>query len=653
MKEELKQFSAELLKDFQSALLKNQSTVSQIKAAEDGGTFKVIISTSDEDRQGDMIDQSKWKLDNYEKNPVVLWAHDYSTPPIGICTGISLQNGKLVAEGKFAPSELNSFAGEIAGLYDAGYINTTSVGYIQHEDGELELLEFSFVPVPANPFALSIRDTKNMKLNMAELVMKGLSFVTKGPVPYKSHGIVDDTDSEWDGPAQVKACGDDLDKLKSICAWFDGENADKKSAYKLPHHEAESLKANWRGVAAAMGALMGSRGGVKIPEGDKKAVFQHLAKHYKEFGKEAPDYEKAVELFDILKKSPELMHPMNKSPQVGDTCELDDGTPGVLADNPKDPGQMICVPERDKSQKEETDMNNELTKNLKAEDERHGKAVAKHIDEFETKAAADEEGATEGKAHKEDEGNDNSEHEKAIDEFKDALDEEHSEHLKKVVKAIDDTYETMGREPNKDEKAINEFKSEMKAEHLKHVKAFHKAIDEFKADHAEADGADEREQAFTKCEKAMAVELDRHEKAHMEMAKAEMGEGEDDGKSEEEKALEEFVAKAGRAISAKNKEKLKAILEKMESHHNDVTAAIKELMGSEDGDGGEEPSKKPKDDESDDEKALKQGRAPQGATAELDVYLFTQRIVRQVNSASEGALRQIKEKIKEARSQGK
>ena len=498
MKESLKQFSAELLKDFQAALLKNQPVVSGIKAAEDGGTFKVIISTSDEDRQGDMIDQSKWKLDNYEKNPVVLWAHDYSTPPIGICTGISIQNGKLVAEGKFAPSELNSFAGEIAGLYEAGYINTTSVGYIQHEDGELELLEFSFVPVPANPFALSIRDTKRMNLNMAELVMKGLSFATKGPVPYKSHGIEEDTDAAWDGPAQVKACGDDLDKLKSICAWFDGENADKKSAYKLPHHEAESMKANWRGVAAAMGALMGSRGGVKIPEGDKKAVYSHLKRHYAEFGKEAPDYEKAIELFDILKKSPELMEPVNKSPQVGDACELDDGTPGVLAENPKDPGQMICVPERDKSQKTETDMNNELTKKLKAEHERHSKAVAKHIDEFDTKAMADEEGATEGKAHKEDEdANDNSEHEKAIEEFKDALDEEHGEHLKKCMKAIDDSYETMGREPNKDEKAINEFKSEMKAEHLKHVKAFHKAIDEFKADHAEAHGSDEREQAFT------------------------------------------------------------------------------------------------------------------------------------------------------------
>jgi hypothetical protein len=44
--------------------------------------------------------------------------------------------------------------------------------YMQHGDGELELLGFSFVPVPANPYALSMRRMKEMKLNMPQLVMK-------------------------------------------------------------------------------------------------------------------------------------------------------------------------------------------------------------------------------------------------------------------------------------------------------------------------------------------------------------------------------------------------------------------------------------------------------------------------------------------------
>ena len=181
MNEKDKQFTADLLKDFQAALLKNQteSLIAQIKAADDASTFKVVISTADEDRQGDMLDQSKWNLVNYEANPVVLWAHDYYSLPIGVCTSIKVEGGELVAEGKFAPGELNPLAAQIAGLYNAGFIKATSVGYIQHEDESLELLEFSFVPVPANPFALSMRQMKKLNLNIPQLVMKGIRFEEK------------------------------------------------------------------------------------------------------------------------------------------------------------------------------------------------------------------------------------------------------------------------------------------------------------------------------------------------------------------------------------------------------------------------------------------------------------------------------------------
>ena len=46
----------------------------------------------------------------------------------------------------------------------------------------------------------------------------------------------------------------------------------------------------WRGVAAAMGALLGGRGGVDIPDGDREAVYNHLAKHYAQFDKEVPEF---------------------------------------------------------------------------------------------------------------------------------------------------------------------------------------------------------------------------------------------------------------------------------------------------------------------------------------------------------------------------
>jgi len=39
-----------------------------------------------------------------------------------------------------------------------------------------------------------------------------------------------------------------------------------------------------------MGALMGARGGVDIPDGDRRGVYSHLAKHYRDdFDEEPPD----------------------------------------------------------------------------------------------------------------------------------------------------------------------------------------------------------------------------------------------------------------------------------------------------------------------------------------------------------------------------
>jgi hypothetical protein len=90
-----------------------------------------------------------------------------------------------------------------------------------------------------------------------------------------------------------------VDDLKVICTWFDSENPDIKSSYKLPHHRAKGYKVVWRGVAAAMAALMGSRGGVNIPEADRQGVYNHLAKHYAQFDKEPPEL-KAYTPVDLL-----------------------------------------------------------------------------------------------------------------------------------------------------------------------------------------------------------------------------------------------------------------------------------------------------------------------------------------------------------------
>jgi len=84
----------------------------------------------------------------------------------------------------------------------------------------------------------------------------------------------------------------DWSKFREGFAWYDPDNADNFYAYKLPHHDIVNGKFScvWRGVVAAMAALKGARGGVDIPNADKQAVYNHLARHYREFQKEPPAF---------------------------------------------------------------------------------------------------------------------------------------------------------------------------------------------------------------------------------------------------------------------------------------------------------------------------------------------------------------------------
>ncbi|MCX6756331.1 MAG: hypothetical protein NTX85_03250 [Candidatus Nomurabacteria bacterium] len=160
-------------------------TVAKTKASEDSGTFEVIISTADQDRQGEVVDQNGWDLSHFMKNPIVLWAHDYSSLPIGVADEVKLVNGNLTAKGRFAPEDANPFAQQVRRLYDAGIVRATSVGFIaknmqKNVITESQLLEFSFVPVPANPYALSLRSAKEMGFDTEMLAMKGITFKAEG-----------------------------------------------------------------------------------------------------------------------------------------------------------------------------------------------------------------------------------------------------------------------------------------------------------------------------------------------------------------------------------------------------------------------------------------------------------------------------------------
>jgi HK97 family phage prohead protease len=134
----------------------------QIDKAAGNRARRFCISTGTEDRDRDVVNPSGWRLDAYRRNPTVLWAHDYSALPLAKCTDIALQGVRLLATAVFAEHEM---ANTVLQLIDGGFLNATSVGFrpIKYnfnasrngvDFDEQELLEFSIVPVPANPEAL-------------------------------------------------------------------------------------------------------------------------------------------------------------------------------------------------------------------------------------------------------------------------------------------------------------------------------------------------------------------------------------------------------------------------------------------------------------------------------------------------------------------
>lgn len=160
----------------------------------DSRSFEVIASTDALDREGERIDQGGWELDNYMKNPVILWAHNIDTPPIGKATSVKVKGDSLIIEGEFASAEANPLAEQIRILFKEGIQQAVSVGFIPLErEGETitraELLELSFVPVPANPEAIAVQKRFNLDKRLvivSPLVEKENDIINYDPTNFRN-----------------------------------------------------------------------------------------------------------------------------------------------------------------------------------------------------------------------------------------------------------------------------------------------------------------------------------------------------------------------------------------------------------------------------------------------------------------------------------
>jgi HK97 family phage prohead protease len=131
---------------------------------QDDGSVMIrgMASTADFDRAGDSISAEAWQkggLKNFERNPIILFNHNYDKP-IGRATGMKAGPTGLELEARISKSA----PGNVTELVKDGVLGAFSVGfrvkdadYIEETDGlmikDAELFEVSVVSVPCNQAA--------------------------------------------------------------------------------------------------------------------------------------------------------------------------------------------------------------------------------------------------------------------------------------------------------------------------------------------------------------------------------------------------------------------------------------------------------------------------------------------------------------------
>ncbi len=158
------------------------------KNVEETRTIPFVISDGSKDRHCTVLSSDGWDLEPYSQNGIVGYMHnvmgggmcDEPDPDFVIGKGIvTIEKGRLIGLTTFEPAEINELAEKIFRKVLFGTLKSTSVGFIELEEGqygqgdealggvnetyyygERELLEYSIVNIPSNRNA-QVRSMRN------------------------------------------------------------------------------------------------------------------------------------------------------------------------------------------------------------------------------------------------------------------------------------------------------------------------------------------------------------------------------------------------------------------------------------------------------------------------------------------------------------
>ncbi len=162
---------ANMNQSFEGKILQRGLRGARLDYDEEGG-MRFVCSTERIARDGHVISADAWRLDDFKANPVMLFGHKDDELPIGKWSNLEIEelpegDRGLVGTAHFASEEYD-FAATVEKLYRCGALNAVSVRWSPNmweplEDDsdavrftDVDLLEISAVPVPADPDALVI-----------------------------------------------------------------------------------------------------------------------------------------------------------------------------------------------------------------------------------------------------------------------------------------------------------------------------------------------------------------------------------------------------------------------------------------------------------------------------------------------------------------
>lgn len=323
--------------------------LAELKLLDGGaGGFCGYASVFDElDSDGDIVAKGAYAktLDEFTRRGFIAWGHDW-TRPVATITSAREDARGLFVEAEFHSDAQSQAARTIARERAArGKFMGLSIGYLPLEFErtdkgrrltEIQLFETSLVTVPALASAgvtavksavpaapaAEIEQKVGRRLSSASAARIREAMATlqellgdlqadggaehdddagdagaqaKGAIGPHSTGT---STGSWDGPANERRLPNSAAALRRAHAWMEpGGDPEAKSTWKFGHHEVSGSgsvgAANLTACSTGIAVLNGGRSGTTIPDGDRRGVWSHLARHLRDGSREPPPLKSA------------------------------------------------------------------------------------------------------------------------------------------------------------------------------------------------------------------------------------------------------------------------------------------------------------------------------------------------------------------------